>query len=129
MLKKLNLKERGVFYLGVLLFLTGLMMLPPHTVFTGMLQGAFSFIVALPVVLLLTVIGMFLVPQRRSLLGIAGKTVSLAVVALGLALLAAGIGLKEIAMIDWGTFVMLVGGELKLQDPEAFADRAGPARS
>ena len=114
MLKKFNLKERAVFYGGLLLFVAGLTLMPPHTVTQAILAGALSFMFILPIALPLTLLSLHFSPPTKNLFGLPDNRLEIVIGLAGVLLALAGTVRSEHQLVDWGTFLILVSCELKL---------------
>lgn len=114
MLKKFNLKERAVFYAGLLLFVAGLTLMPPHAVTQAILAGALSFMFILLIALPLTLLSLHFSSATKNLFGLPDNRLEIVIGLAGLLLALVGIVRSEHQLVDWGTFLVLVSCELKL---------------
>ncbi len=117
MLNKMNLGRRLTFYCGVLVFIAGVQILPPSAVTKEIFDGAISFVYIVLVTLPFTYLfARFLPPQRKSL-GFPTALLPIVVALSGGIAVLAGLLTRVNGLIEWGTFLFLLGGELRMIVP------------
>lgn len=113
-LKKMNLKRRAIFYLGLLLAIFGVMQLPVNfysgSVLAGLLKFLSTALIAVPIIL----IAAYVAPAKSTFLGVRISLLSTITSAIGLIVFLSGIFVSDGNLIKWGVFVMILGGEISL---------------